>query len=107
MSSDLLYGAMPIQDSSIKDELVLYGEMTIQDSFLKYELVLRHSPSKFIVGHCNISLTCVCLLLINASFLMAMYFFNYIPTVLPPCKRNLVNFTFYKIKMRGLQQIYL
>ena len=31
MSSDLLYGEMKIQDSSIKDELVLYGAMPIQD----------------------------------------------------------------------------
>ena len=65
MSHDLLYRAMPIQDSSVKDELVLYGAMSIQDSSvidelvlygampiqcssLKDELVLRCSPSKFI-----------------------------------------------------------
>ena len=48
MSGDILCGAMPIQDSSIKDELVL-----------------RRSPSKFIDGHCNISSICVCFLFIN------------------------------------------
>ena len=64
MSHDLFCGAMPIQDSSIKDgliyELVLYEAMQIQDSSLKHELVLRCSPSKSIDGHCNISLICVC-----------------------------------------------
>ena len=43
MSGDLLCGTIPIQDSSFKDELVL-----------------RRYPSKFIDGHCNISLICVC-----------------------------------------------
>ena len=98
MSVDLLRGAMPIQDSSIKDELidelVLYGAMPIQDSSLKDELVLRcssskiqdsslkdeivliHSPSKFIDGHCNIYWICVFFVLINASFLMTMFFFQ-------------------------------
>ena len=51
MFVDLLRGAMSIQDSSIKYELVLYGAMPIQYSSLKYELVLRRSPSKFIDGH--------------------------------------------------------
>ena len=78
ISADLLRRAMPIQDSSIKDELIyyleLYGTIPIQYSSLKDELVLRHrssskiqdsylkdelvlicSPSKFIDGHCNIS----------------------------------------------------
>ena len=76
MSLDLLRREMPIQDSSIKDELIneleLYGAILMQDSSLKDELVLRRSPSKFIDGHCNISLICVCFLLINASFLMTM-----------------------------------
>ena len=67
MFGDLLCGAMPIQDSSVKDELVLYGEIPIQDSSLKDELMLRRSPSKFIDGHCNISLICVFFLVINAS----------------------------------------
>ena len=57
MYGDLLCGAMPIQDSS-----------------LKYELVLRRSPSKFIDGNFNISLICVCFLLRNASFLMTLCF---------------------------------
>ena len=64
MSSDLLCGAMPIQDSSIKDELidelVLYEAMPMKYSSLNYELVFRRSPLKFIDGHCNISLICVC-----------------------------------------------
>ena len=51
MFVDLLCGAMPIQDTSIKHELirelVLYGAIPIQDSSLKYELVLRHSSSNF------------------------------------------------------------
>ena len=98
MFGDLLCGEMPIQDSSIKDELiyelVLYGAMIIQysslkaelvlrrspskiqDSSLKDELVLRRSPSKFIDGHCNVSWICVCFLLINVSFLMTMCFFQ-------------------------------
>ena len=81
MFVDLLHGAMPIQDSSIKDELIdeleLYGEIPMQDSSLKDELVLRRSsskiqdsslkdelvlrcyPSKFIDGNCNISWICV------------------------------------------------
>ena len=80
MSADLLRGAMPIQNSSIKDELELYRAMPlqdsslkdelvlrrsfskIQDSSLKDELVLRRSPSKFIDRHCNISWICVCVL---------------------------------------------
>ena len=66
-----------IQDSSLKDELVLRCFFSkIQDSSLKDELVLRHSPSKFIDGNCNISLICVFFLLINASFLMTMCFFQ-------------------------------
>ena len=72
ISGDLLCGEIPIQDSSVKDELIyellLYGAMPIQDSSLKDELVLRRSPSKCIDGHCNISLICVCFLLINESF---------------------------------------
>ena len=56
---DLLYGAMPIQDLSVKDELLLYGAIPIQDSSLKDELALRRSPSKFIDGHCKIYLICV------------------------------------------------
>ena len=98
MSVDLLRGAMPIQDSSIKDELIneleLYGAMPMQDSSLKDdivlrcssskiqysslkdELVLRCSPSKLIDGHCNISWICVCFVLRNASFLMTMCFFQ-------------------------------
>ena len=79
-SRDLLCGAMPIQDSSVKYELVvelvLYGAMSIQDSSLKNELVLIRFPSKFIDEHCNISLICVCFLLINASFLMIVCFFQ-------------------------------
>ena len=72
MSVDLLRGAMPIHDSSIKDELELYREIPMQDSSLKDELVLRcssskiqdlslqdelvlrRSLSKFNYGHCNI-----------------------------------------------------
>ena len=50
MYVDLLCGAMKIQDSSIKDELIdelkLYGAMPMQDSSLKDELVLRHCSSK-------------------------------------------------------------
>ena len=52
MSADLLCGAMQIQDSSIKDEIIdeleLYGAMPMpmQDSSLKDELVLRRSSSK-------------------------------------------------------------
>ena len=50
MSIDLLRGAMPIQDSSIKDELIyeleLYGAIPMQDSSLKDELVLRCFSSK-------------------------------------------------------------
>ena len=100
MSADLFHGAMPIQDSSIKDELIdeleLYGAMSMQDLSLKDELVLRRSsskiqdsslkdalvlrcsPSKFIDGHCNISWICVCCVLINAFFLMTMCFFSII-----------------------------
>ena len=114
MSTDLLRWAMPIKDSSIKDELIgvleLYGAMQMQDSSIKDELFLRCSsskiqgsslkdelvlrrssskiqdsslkdelvltPSKFIDGHCNISWICVCFVLINASSLMTMYFFQ-------------------------------
>ena len=114
MSVDIVRGAMPNQDSSIKDELELYREIPIQDSSLKDELVLRcsfskiqdsslkdelvlrRSPSKFIDGHCNIPWICVCCVLINVSFLMTMCFFNYIPSVFPPhhVKHNLVTFTF-------------
>ena len=96
MSADLLRGEIPIQDSSIKDELIdeleLYGAMPmpmqdsslkdelvlrrssskIQDSSLKDELVLRRSPSKFIHQHCNTSWICVCCVLINVSFLITM-----------------------------------
>ena len=47
---------MPMQDSSLKDELVLrLSSSKIQGLSLKDELVLRLSPSKFIDGHCNIS----------------------------------------------------
>ena len=50
MSYDLLRGAMQIQDSSIKDELIdeleLYRAMAMQDPPLKDELVLRCSSSK-------------------------------------------------------------
>ena len=61
-----LYGAIPMQDSSIKDKLVLRRSSSkIQYSSLKDELLLRHSPLKFIDGHCNISLICACFLLIN------------------------------------------
>lgn len=42
MSSDLLYGTMPIQDLCVKDELVL-----------------RSSLSIFIGGNCKVSLICV------------------------------------------------
>ena len=78
MYGDILCREMPIQDSSIKDELVLYGAISIQYSSLKDELVLRRFPSKFIDGHCNISWICVCFLPINASFLMTMCFFSII-----------------------------
>ena len=44
MPGDLLCGAMPIQDLSVKDELVLRN----------------FSQSKFIDGHCKIYLICVC-----------------------------------------------
>ena len=60
ISCDLLCGAMPIQYSSVKDELVLYGAMPIQDSSLKDELILRCSPSKFSDEYCKIYLICVC-----------------------------------------------
>ena len=114
MSGDLLCGAMPIQNSSVKDELILYGAMPIQYSFLKNELVLMRSPSKFIDGHCNISLICVCFLLINASFLMTISFFQLYTKCAPTtqCKIQLgelhicnkwLTSRFYKIKMRGLQ----
>ena len=50
MSADLLREEMPIQDSYIIDEsidkLELYGAIPIQDSSLKDELVLRRSSSK-------------------------------------------------------------
>ena len=50
MSADLLHEEIPIQDSSIKDELIdeleLYEVMPMQDSSLKEELALRHSSSK-------------------------------------------------------------
>ena len=50
MSADILRGAMQIQDSSMKDELIdeleLYGAMPIQYSSLKDESVLRCSSSK-------------------------------------------------------------
>jgi len=53
--------------------------------------VLRHSPSKFIDGHCNISWICVCFVLINASFLMTMCFFQLYTKCAPttPCKAQL------------------
>ena len=95
MFVDLLRGEMPIHDSSIKyeliDELVLYGAMKIQYSSLKDELALRRSPSKFIDGHCNISWICVCCVLINAYFLMIMCFFNLYTKCAPttPCKVQL------------------
>ena len=58
-----------IQDSSLKDELVLRcSSSKIQGSSLKDELVLRYSPSNFIDGNCNISWICVCCVLLNASF---------------------------------------
>ena len=109
MSADLLHGAMPIHDSSIKYELELYraipmqdsslkdelvlrcSSSKIQDSSLKDELVLRRSPSKFIDGHCNISWICVCYIIINASFLMTMCFFQLYTKCAPttPCKAQL------------------
>ena len=59
-----LYRAMPMQDSSLKDELFFRcSSSKIQDSSLKDESVLRHSPSKFIDGHCNICWICVCCVL--------------------------------------------
>ena len=87
-----LYRAMPMQDSSLKDELVLRcSSSKIQDSSLKDELVLRRSPSKFIDGHCNIFWICVCCVLINASFLMTMCFFQLCTKCAPttPCKAQL------------------
>ena len=81
-----------IQNSFLKDELVLrHSSSKIQDSSLKDELVLRHSPSKFIDGNCNISWICVCCVLINASFLMTMYFFQLYNKCAPttPCKAQL------------------
>lgn len=60
MSSDLLYGAMPIQDLRVKDELLS-----------------KSSPSKFIDGHCKISLIRVHFLFINVVFLTTMWFFQY------------------------------
>ena len=102
-----LYGEIPMQDSSLKDELVLRGTSSkIQDSSLKDELVLKCSPSKFIDGHCNISLICVCFLFINVSFLMTMCFFNYIPSVLPPCKAQFgERHIFIKLKCEDLKKI--
>ena len=45
-----LYRAMPMQYSSLKYELVLRRSSSkIQDSSLKYELVLRRSPSKLLM----------------------------------------------------------
>ena len=80
MSGDLLCGAMPIHDLFVKGELiyelVLYVAIPIQDSSIKYELVLRRSPSKFIDGHCNIYFICVCFLLIYALFIMTLCFFQ-------------------------------
>ena len=98
MSTDLVRGAMPLQDSSIEDELIdeleLYRVMPIQDSSLKDKLVLRRSsskiqdsslkddlvlrlsPLKLIDGHCNIPWICVCFVHINAFFLMTMCFFQ-------------------------------
>ena len=66
MSSDLLYGAMPIQDLCVKDELVL-----------------RNSPSNFIDGQCNIFLICVCFLVISILFLMTMCFFQFYTKCVP------------------------
>ena len=83
---------MVMQDSSLKDELLLRSSSSkIQDSSLKDELVLRCSPSKFIDGHCNISWICVCFVLINASFLMTMCFFQLYTKCAPttPCKMQL------------------
>ena len=94
-----LHGAMPMQDSSLKDELVLKRSSSkIQDSSLKYELVLRRSPSKFIDGHCNISWICVCCVLINASLLMTMCFFQLYTKCAPttPCKAQLGELHIYK-----------
>ena len=63
------HSSSKIQDSSLRDELVLIRSSSkIQDSSLKDELVLRCSPSKFIDGHCNISWICVHCVLINVSF---------------------------------------
>ena len=87
-----LYGAMPMQDSSLKDELVLRcSSSKIQDSSLKDELVLRSSPSKFIDRYCNISWICVCFVLINASFLMTICFFQLYTKCAPttPCKAQI------------------
>ena len=81
-----------IQYSSLKDELVLRcSSSKIQDSSLKDELVLRRSPSKFIDGHCNISWICVCFVLINAYFLMTMCFFQLNTKCAPttPCEVKL------------------
>lgn len=46
MFAELLRGAMPIHNLFIKDELELYIAMPMQDSSLKDELVLRCSSSK-------------------------------------------------------------
>ena len=88
----LRHSSSKFQDSSLKDELVLRRSSSkIQDSSLKDELVLRRSPSKFIDGNYNISWICVCFLLINASFLMAMCFFQLYTKCAPttPCKVQL------------------
>ena len=110
---------MPLQYSSLKDELVLRcSSSKIQDSSLKDELVLRCSPSKFIDGHYNISWICVCCVLINVSFLMTMCFFQLHTKCAPttPCKTQLgelhicnkwLTSHFYKIKMQGIQQIFV
>jgi len=65
ISSDILYGAIPIQDLYVKDELVS-----------------RTTP-KFIDGHCKISLMCVCFLVIKVVSLMTMCFFQYYNKCVP------------------------
>ena len=93
---------------SLKDELVLKcSSSKIQDSSLKDELVLRRSPSKFIDGHCNISWICVCCVLINASFLMTMCFFQLYTKCAPttPCKAQLGELhIFIKLKCGDLNK---
>ena len=88
----LRHSSSKIQDSSLKDEIVLRRSSSkIQDSSFKDELVLRRCPSKFIDRHCNISWICVCSILINASFLMTMCFFQLYAKCAPttPCKVQL------------------